>query len=389
MLFLKKSSKIFSNFASFQSKACQVPIILSVFKYASTLNRNISGSISCGACYKQECFPLDDLKNINLEHSQHNLDSWCQIVEEIWNAKENGQKLPSSLNMTNIDDLLQLESCRKRSKYLTFLFKKEKLKLSAIEKKLRKKEERQNTVSDDVLINNHIQYGLGKNTFLLTIRKHAFHKFFNRKLANSVLFGQKLVFDLGYDEYMYKKERRDCVAQLRLVHSINRKHNNPYDIYFCNALKDSYCVKYLQAEMPNIDDSMISLTEKSYLDVFPKERLVYLSPHAPETLKTYDHNAVYIIGGFVDTVKRDHISLQKSQSEGLKSYSLPLDQHVLWGAGSKSLSINQVFSIMMTLRDTGDWKEALMHIPTRKIRKLEPDTDETELVSDKLFLLKN
>lgn len=40
----------------------------------------------------------------------------------------------------------------------------------------------------------------------------------------------------------------------------------------------------------------------SYLDLFPKEKLIYLTPHCREEMLEYDHNAIYIIGGIVDKV---------------------------------------------------------------------------------------
>lgn len=46
----------------------------------------------------------------------------------------------------------------------------------------------------------------------------------------------------------------------------------------------------------------LNLHEKSYLDVFPKEQLVYLTPHCRDVMKEFDHNAVYIIGAIVDKV---------------------------------------------------------------------------------------
>lgn len=46
----------------------------------------------------------------------------------------------------------------------------------------------------------------------------------------------------------------------------------------------------------------LNVHTNSYLDLFPKEQLVYLTPHCREELRTYDHDAIYIIGGIVDKV---------------------------------------------------------------------------------------
>lgn len=47
----------------------------------------------------------------------------------------------------------------------------------------------------------------------------------------------------------------------------------------------------------------LNLHQKSYLDIFDPDQLVYLTPHCREELVTYDHNAIYIIGAIVDKVE--------------------------------------------------------------------------------------
>lgn len=46
----------------------------------------------------------------------------------------------------------------------------------------------------------------------------------------------------------------------------------------------------------------MNIHEKSYLDLFPKQKLVYLTPHCREEMDTFDHDAVYIVGAIVDKV---------------------------------------------------------------------------------------
>lgn len=42
------------------------------------------------------------------------------------------------------------------------------------------------------------------------------------------------------------------------------------------------------------------MTEKSYLEIFAKEDLIYLTPDSDNTLTVLDKTKVYIIGGLVD-----------------------------------------------------------------------------------------
>lgn len=47
---------------------------------------------------------------------------------------------------------------------------------------------------------------------------------------------------------------------------------------------------------------------------------------------------------------------------------LPLDRYLNWGSGSgKNLTLNQIISVLLDIKRTGDWNYALRHVPKRKI----------------------
>lgn len=55
----------------------------------------------------------------------------------------------------------------------------------------------------------------------------------------------------------------------------------------------------------------------SYMDVFPRNRLVYLSPDAKESLKTYNHDDIYIVGAYLDKSSlHNPVSYQKATKDG-------------------------------------------------------------------------
>ncbi|GFU31442.1 mitochondrial ribonuclease P protein 1 homolog [Nephila pilipes] len=311
------------------------------------------------------------------------------IISEIENVIAKQKRVPEFVTVDQVRQLCNLESRTQRLEYLLFLFKKEKCKIADAEKRAKKKQERElrRLEKTNDIKNIHLDYGLGRNSLLLSVRTHSMKKFYRKKLANAILFGEKIVLDLSYESYMTEKERKACVSQLNLIYSANRKNKDPFDLHFCNAKLSSNYIQYLKKCLPKFSDSLISLTNKSYMDLFPNEKLVYLSPHAKETLKEYDHSAVYIIGAFVDTVKREHHSLHKADRDEIKSYSLPLDDYIMWGAGTKSLTVNQVFEIMLVMKNTGDWRKAFAVIPNRKIRKLDKEQIANNNVPDKIFLM--
>lgn len=77
------------------------------------------------------------------------------------------------------------------------------------------------------------------------------------------------------------------------------------------------------------------ITNRSYTDLFDRDRLIYLSPHTDEVLTTedvMDERNVFIIGGIVDRIKEPDIHPQASmicaQVDGIRCRQLPLDDYM-------------------------------------------------------------
>ncbi|XP_037952545.1 mitochondrial ribonuclease P protein 1 homolog [Teleopsis dalmanni] len=74
----------------------------------------------------------------------------------------------------------------------------------------------------------------------------------------------------------------------------------------------------------------------------------------------------------VDTSNNEPLSLAKAKKLGLRMARLPLEHYLQWGAGSgKSLTLNQMVSIMLDIKKTGDWMKAFSHVPRRKVVNIE------------------
>ena len=119
-------------------------------------------------------------------------------------------------------------------------------------------------------------------------------------------FGQKIVLDCSYDEYMTKREAINAAKQIMILFSENRNHINPFDIHLCNLTPNSTTMKYLLKHIPTLLDKEFPLNvhENSFMDLFPKEQLVYLTPHCKTDMNSYSHDSIYIIGAMVDKVNQ-------------------------------------------------------------------------------------
>jgi len=103
--------------------------------------------------------------------------------------------------------------------------------------------------------------------------------------------------------------------------------------------------------------------------MFPREKLVYLTPDAQTRLTKWDHDATYIVGAIVDKGPYKPLTKAKAKREGIQMARLPLDDYVDWESGSKALPLNIIIKILLEMKATGDWVKALKHLPHRKLRK--------------------
>uniref|UniRef100_A0A3Q3XJQ5 tRNA methyltransferase 10 homolog C n=1 Tax=Mola mola TaxID=94237 RepID=A0A3Q3XJQ5_MOLML len=186
--------------------------------------------------------------------------------------------------------------------------------------------------------------------------------------AQSMVFDQPLVFDMSYESSMSRREIENTVSQLMEVEGWNRRAPEPFHLHFCNLQPNgTYMQELLKrygAETWN--RLLITSTDRQHVDVFPREQLVYLTADSPNVLRTFDHSKVYIIGALVDRSIQSGLSLANAKRLKLATARLPLDEYLQWDIGAKNLTLDQMIRIMIKLRETGKWEEALKFVPQRK-----------------------
>lgn len=299
------------------------------------------------------------------------------ILLEYVSCRDTVGRVPSVLSIRDMKELLSMGSPVQRTKYFNYLFKtemsaravrrrKEKLRLERIAAK----EEKLKRAIEDGSI-NHIQYGI-ENSLFLFIRDQAMHNYYNYRQAYATMFGQTLVFDLDYEEEMTRREVTNAAYQLQEVYAVNRLSADPFNLVFC-GLKGKQYRKKLYEAMPHLDkpNCLITVSDNSYLDMFPKEKLVYLTPDARQPLR-YSDDAIYIIGGMVDLGTQQPISLARAKRQGITFARLPLDEYLPWGqSASKTLALNHITRILLDMKATRNWNEAFKSIPRRKLKSAE------------------
>lgn len=202
----------------------------------------------------------------------------------------------------------------------------------------------------------------------------------NSRLAVAKQYSPKIVFDCSYDAHMKRPEAKNTAEQLTNCFSINRKHTDPFDLSICGADFNGHTMRCLQKFIPTLLEPTFPMDvhAKSIVDVFPIEKLVYLTPHCDNDLEEFSADDIYVVGGIVDKHHCFPVSLEKATALGIRMARLPLDRYFHW-KGDKTLTLDQMLKIMLELKTTRNWRNALQHIPRRKIAK---QRDENEIVDE-------
>lgn len=302
---------------------------------------------------------------------------------------------PALLKPDEWDHILELKSRSARLKYYNFLFKNEKKRENQERKKIEKRAanlERFERMAQERAEEKHITYGLHNNTMFLRIYDSTMDFWHNNRLTRAMQFNQKLIIDCSYEKHMIYREAKYAAKQLMLVFAENRIAEEPFDVHYCNADSNGEMMKQFHKYIPRIYDMdfPVNVHPDSYLDMFPKEKLVYLTPHCKKDLLEYSHDDIYIVGGMVDKISNEPVSLAKAKSQGLRMARLPLDHYLQWGGGSgKSLTINQMIEILLEMKKSNDWNKALQYVPRRKLVNERKIYDEEEDMEDKVERLKD
>ena len=241
-----------------------------------------------------------------------------------------GRPVPDSVSADDWSELLRLGSYSARRKYLGYLFKREKSRQGDVSKRKQRAEERRERMAQPPPQTGHIRYGLGHNSIFHRITDTTIKSWQEQRLLTAMQFGQPLVLDLSFEKHMTRRENKNTAQQLIMLFSENRSSPDPFDLHLCNANPHGEIMEFLRKMIPSVEEPVfpLHLHQQNYLDLYPREKLVYLTPHCRTELHQFDHDAVYIVGALVDLVKGRPLSLAKAKKEGIRMAKLPLQRYL-------------------------------------------------------------
>lgn len=182
--------------------------------------------------------------------------------------------------------------------------------------------------------------------------------------------GPQLVYDCSFDKQMSKIEFCTIANQLTMSFHANRKHHQPFGMHLCSVDFSSNMMQQLLKNIPTLLSSSFPMQvhQEDLVKAFPRERIVYLTPHSREDLHEYNPEDIYVIPAYAAMSGQPPFCLAKAKKLELRTARLPINRHLQWvGGHGVRTPLNQLTSILLDVKSTGDWSVAMQNIPKRKL----------------------
>ncbi|CDW58659.1 Family with sequence similarity 116, member B [Trichuris trichiura] len=342
-------------------------------KFAVAHTDIVSVELRCRIEEQTNPFETEEIKRWSDRLNQDEANLLKKIIREFELYKYLDSNLPSRLTVKQAERLLILDGKTQRLRYLSYLGRKEHLTESKEKTRLeraKKGEVRRAEVLAERMSNTHLLYALGANCISRRIIDSSMNKIDEARLAFAQMYGQPLVLDMSPMRELSPIETDLTWSQLRECYFVNRTHLVPFDLHFTDC--DQSLRTWSDSERyfcGGLDKYMLQWHEQRFYDLFPRERLVYLSPDSRRMLDAVEPDKIYVIGAMVDRPNRLNWTLGKAKQLNITTAKLPLDKYVRWHSGTKSLTLNQVIGILLdVVQSGGDWSSAIVkNVPKRKL----------------------
>ncbi|XP_066194665.1 tRNA methyltransferase 10 homolog B [Sylvia atricapilla] len=184
------------------------------------------------------------------------------------------------------------------------------------------------------------------------------------RLLEARAAGPRLCVDLGVGGSMTEKESGRLASQIRRLYGANRRAARPFWLCLTEFAAGTPIYEQCFRMNDGFAGYLMDTTPESYLDLFPLEAIVYLTPDSENVLEDIDPDKVYVLGGLVDESIRKQLTLRRAREQCLQTARLPIREYMVKAPNSRNyhsetLAINQVFDVLSTYYETRSWPAAL------------------------------
>ncbi|CAF0736206.1 unnamed protein product [Rotaria sordida] len=297
------------------------------------------------------------------------------ILLEIQTLRESGERVPDNIPDEYWPELISSPLLNNRKSIYNYLFLREISKRKRAIEKAAVQERRIKSAAHHIdlaaaglPLTNYPGY---TSMFRQITGGHTERWIRDNKLITQARLGEYILVDCGFEiEHVRSKYISKLVDQIEYFFSNIYRYHSPSFVTLCNVAIDGQIQKELSKRInQNRGISCFETTEENYLDLFDRQKLIYLTPHSPYEMSEYDHDAVYIIGAIIDvSVGGRPLTLAKAKRDNIKHQRLPLERYLKFGSStSRALSLDKIYFILMALKHGQSWTEAFQAIPDRKV----------------------
>ncbi|GJQ78995.1 hypothetical protein Trydic_g156 [Trypoxylus dichotomus] len=172
-----------------------------------------------------------------------------------------------------------------------------------------------------------------------------------------------VVIDLSFDDLMIDKDMGKVIKQILRIYTENRRSPTPMQLYITNFNGRS---KSEMEKHNGYEHWDMHFRSEDYLEIFPKEKLVYLSSESDNVITELLQDKVYIIGGLVDHNSHKGLCHKKALEQGIEHGQLPIGEYFRT-KHRKVFTINQVFEILLRVSEGKSFKDAFELVLPKRI----------------------
>lgn len=215
----------------------------------------------------------------------------------------------------------------------------------------------------------HIYYGLSGNMIHLRLTKQTENNLYNWKAVSAFVNSTPLVIDFSYFSQMDSRRHIKSLVYNEIVnaYTFNRTSRSPYALHLTNVTPEME--KMLdQAFMTSVraPDFPIQVTEENHLDLFDKDRLVYLSPDSRNDLKRVSDDDIYVIGALINKTETDRgpLTLAQAKRHKIRHARFPLKKTI---GVQAEMNVDACVGVMCDMKAYNDWFYACRWVPSRHL----------------------
>ncbi|XP_072026244.1 tRNA methyltransferase 10 homolog C-like [Amphiura filiformis] len=208
-----------------------------------------------------------------------------QLQDWIEKQRENIYEIPMKIETADIEYMRMMSNSEKK-KYLRKLYVKEQGQVLGDGGKL--KSDKSKFKSSDFVRNK-------STSFILRTRRETVQHYDMWRVAAAMKFGLEIAIDFMHDQSLTKTYMSSLVKQIMHLNATNMSAKEPFHLHCVNFNESGLFFEEMNHMRLSMDSLMVDVTSKGLLDMFPREKIMYICPDSNNRITYYNPNMVYVI----------------------------------------------------------------------------------------------